>query len=241
MTASPRLLAVGDIHGCLPALETLLATVQPQPDDTLVALGDYVDRGPKSREVIERLIQLQRQCRLIPLLGNHDQMMLMVHDGQRELYIDWLLFGGSATMQSYGIEDAQDLPAAHVDFLRSCRLFHETERHFFVHGNYQAELPLDQQPNEAVMWESLKARRPGPHISGKIAIVGHSSQKSGEILDLGYLKCIDTWCYGNGWLTALDVESGQVWQADKDGRLREEMAKEEKGKGAKGKGNGGRK
>jgi serine/threonine protein phosphatase 1 len=241
MTASPRLLAVGDIHGCLPALETLLMALQPQPDDTLVTLGDYIDRGPKSREVVERLIQLQGQCRLVPLLGNHDQMMLMVHDGRRELYIDWLLFGGSATMQSYGIEDPKNLPADHVDFLRSCRLYYETDGYFFVHGNYQAELPLDQQPNDVLMWESLKARRPGPHVSGKMAIVGHSSQKSGEILDLGYLKCIDTWCYGAGWLTVLDVENDQVWQADKDGRRREEKGKDDKGKVGKAKGDGAKK
>ncbi len=68
----------------------------------------------------------------------------------------------------------------------------------------------------------MKMRQPGPHISGKTAIIGHASQKSGEILDLGYLKCIDTWCYGDGWLTALDIDSGQMWQADKAGRMRDE-------------------
>jgi serine/threonine protein phosphatase 1 len=227
--ASARFFAIGDIHGCLPALDKLLATIQPKPEDTVVTLGDYVDRGPKSREVLERLIQLQKQCTLIPILGNHDQMMLMVHDGRQEAYIDWLLFGGSATMQSYHSEDPKELPEAHIAFLRSCRLFYETEHYFFVHGNYQAELPLDRQPIQSLMWESLKARRPGPHVSGKIAIVGHSSQKSGEILDLGYLKCIDTCCYGDGWLTAIELHSGKIWQADKKGQLRGEKKKGGKG------------
>ena len=80
---------------------------------------------------------------------------------------------------------------------------------------------LDAQPVETLLWESLKVRQPGPHCSGKTAIVGHTSQKSGEILDLGHLKCIDTWCYGDGWLTALDVETGRVWQANKKGRIRD--------------------
>ena len=112
MTASTdRLFAIGDIHGCLPALETLLAAMQPQANDTVVTLGDYVDRGPCSQEVIERLLRLQTECHLVPLLGNHDQMMLLIHDGRRELYIDWLLFGGSATMTSYGIERPEDFPA----------------------------------------------------------------------------------------------------------------------------------
>jgi serine/threonine protein phosphatase 1 len=69
-------------------------------------------------------------------------------------------------------------------------------------------------------WLSLRDWVPPPHVSGKTAIVGHTAQRSGEILDLGYLKCIDTWCYGGGWLTALEVNTGQVWQADAQGNLR---------------------
>jgi serine/threonine protein phosphatase 1 len=217
-----RTIAVGDIHGCLAALETLLAAIRPQPDDTLVLLGDYVDRGPQSRGVIERLLGLQRQCQLVHLLGNHDEMMLAVYDGQSQLLVDWLLFGGNATLASYDVVHIEDVPASHVQFLRSCPLYYESDRHIFVHGNYLAELPLEAQPADTLLWESLKARQPGRHCSGKAAIVGHTSQKSGEILDLGYLKCIDTWCYGEGWLTALCIESGQVWQADKHGVARGE-------------------
>ena len=220
MPSPPRLLAIGDIHGCLPALETVLAAVQPQPEDTVVPLGDYVDRGPQTRQVIERLLALRQQCKLVPLLGNHEQMLLLVHDGRRDLYVDWLLFGGNATMESYDTIEIADLPAAHIEFLRGCRLFHETERHFFVHGNYLADLPLDRQSTDTLLWDSLKKRQPGPHCSGKTAIVGHASQKSGSILDLGYAKCIDTWCYGDGWLTAYDVNSGQFWQANKAGTPR---------------------
>jgi serine/threonine protein phosphatase 1 len=220
--AEDRTIAIGDIHGCLAALETLLAAIRPQADDRLVLLGDYVDRGPDSRGVIERLLQLQRQCHLVPILGNHDELMLKVYDGQRQLYIDWLLFGGQATMDSYGLEEPGEIAAAHIEFLRSCPLFYESDSHIFVHGNYYAEAPLEAQPAKTLLWESLKVRQPGPHCSGKLAIVGHTSQKNGEILDLGYLKCIDTCCYGQGWLTALDVHSGQVWQAGKGGSMRGE-------------------
>jgi len=217
----PRTIAIGDIHGCLAALESLLAAVQPRPEDTIVTLGDYVDRGPDTRGVIERLIQLGRQCRLVSLLGNHDEMLLNLYEGQSRLYFDWLLFGGDATLSSYGTMRPEEIPAAHAKFLRACPLFFETDRHFFVHGNYWAELPLDAQPRETLLWDSVKKRQPGPHTSGKTAIVGHASQKTGEVLDLGYLKCIDTWCYGDGWLAALDVESGKLWQVDKNGRPRE--------------------
>ena len=215
-----RTIAIGDIHGCLPALETLLAEICPAADDEIVILGDYVDRGPQSKEVIDRLIELAGRCRLIPLLGNHEEMMLQVIDGQRQLYVDWLLFGGEETLRSYGAALPEELPAAHVDFLHGCLLIHEMDTFFFVHGSYLADQPLDAQPRDVLLWDSIKKRLPGPHCSGKTAIVGHASQHGGEIRDLGYLKCIDTWCYGNGWLTALDIGSGRIWQADKTGRMR---------------------
>lgn len=215
-----RIIAIGDIHGCLPALHALLEVIDPQPDDTLVALGDYVDRGPDSRGVIDLLICLAGHCRLVPLLGNHDEVMLDVCDGREDVRADWSLFGGDATVASYDGLVPEGVPQPHVDFLQDCLLYYETPSHFFVHGNYEAHLPLQAQIPEVLLWDSLKFRHPGPHVSGKTAIVGHTAQRDGEILDLGYLRCIDTCCYGDGWLTALDVETGQVWQADKEGRMR---------------------
>ncbi|MGA2034031.1 MAG: metallophosphoesterase family protein [Thermoguttaceae bacterium] len=215
-----RIIAIGDIHGCPAALEAVLGAIAPCPEDTIVTLGDYVDRGPDPRGVLDRLLAVQRGCRLVPLLGNHDQMMLLVCDGRWELLGDWRLFGGDTTLASYGGHVPDGVPAEHLDFLRSCRLVYETDRHFFVHAGYEADQPLDDQDRFIALWSSLKRRQPGPHYSGKIALVGHTRQKSGEVFDLGYLKCIDTDCYGHGWLTALDVESGQIWQADKTGKLR---------------------
>jgi serine/threonine protein phosphatase 1 len=219
-----RTLAIGDIHGCLAALDALLGAVGPRPEDTIVTLGDYVDRGSDSRGVLERLIELRRRCRLVPLLGNHDEMMLLGHDGHAELYAEWFQFGGDATLRSYGVARPEEIPAAHADFLRNCALWYESGDYFYLHGNYLADVPLSAQPRETLLWDSLKVRRPGSHYSGKIGIVGHASQRTGEILDLGYVRCIDTWCYGDGWLTAIDAAAGQVWQADKNGRLRTTLA-----------------
>ena len=98
----------------------------------------------------------------------------------------------------------------------------QTLRDWVLRYNAHGLDGLADQPRETLLWESLKARQPGPHCSGKTAIMGHTSQKSGEILELGYAKCIDTRCYDQGWLTALDVESGQVWQADKRGERRKQ-------------------
>jgi serine/threonine protein phosphatase 1 len=213
-----RTIAIGDVHGCLAALQAVLAGIGPQPDDTLVMLGDYIDRGPDSRGVIDRLLGLTTQCRLVTLLGNHDQMLVLICEGMPELIADWRLFGGEATMASYGGPPPGSIPPEHLSFLGNCRLFYETEHHFFVHGNYLPDLPLEEQPLLALLWDSLRRRQPGPHCSGKTAVVGHTAQKDGKILDLGHLKCIDTWCYGEGWLTALEVNTGQIWQADKSGQ-----------------------
>ena len=217
-----RLIAISDIHGHLTALRAILAAIAPNKADTIVTLGDYIDRGPDSRGVINHLMQVHSSFNLVPLLGNHDEMMLKVYDGRDDLYVDWLLFGGSATLTSYDTDRPEDVLPAHIEFLRGCRLFHESEQFFYLHGNYLADVPLSEQSPEVLLWDSVKARRPGPHSSGKTAIVGHASQKSGEILDLGYLKCVDTWCYGDGWLTALHIDSGQTWQADKAGRMRDQ-------------------
>jgi len=215
-----RLIAIGDLHGCLAALDAILEHVAPQADDTIVTLGDYIDRGPDSRGVIARLLELRTACRLTPLLGNHDDILLDICQGAEELMGDWLTFGGEQTLASYQTMKPHKIPADHIEFLESCTLMHETERHFFTHGSYDPRLPLDEQNPRLLLWGKLRPTPPGPHPSGKIAIVGHTAQRDGRILDLGYLKCIDTCCYGNGYLTALDVNTGQVWQADKKGAMK---------------------
>lgn len=220
MTRTTRILAVGDIHGHTPALAAALAAASPQSGDMVVTLGDYVDRGPDTRGTIDFLIELAGRCTMAPLLGNHDWLVLELAAGRGAAFRDWLSFGGDATLASYECDSPEHFPAAHLDFLRGCRLFYETEHHFFVHGNYIKELPLAEQPQEVLLWDALRYRLPGPHCSGKTAVLGHTAQKSGEVLDLGYAKCIDTWVYGDGWLTVLDVTSGQIWQADKEGKLR---------------------
>lgn len=215
----PRTIAIGDIHGHTVALEAILALISPTADDTIVLLGDYVDRGPDSRGTIERVIALDGCCRVVPLMGNHDHLFAEVCHGRGDLRAAWLSFGGKETVASYG-RVPEDVPWAHLDFLASCPRYYETDSHFFVHANYDAKAPILAQPAALLLWQSLRDRLPGPHISGKTAIVGHTSQKNGEVFDLGYLTCIDTYLYGGGWLTALEVDSGQILQVDQKGQVR---------------------
>lgn len=215
---SRRVIAIGDIHGCAQALAAVVQAIAPAPEVTLVFLGDYIDRGPDSRGVLDQLLQLQTRCQLVPLLGNHELMLLDALENPRVLW-PWLEFGGADTLASYGGQ-LEHIPLEHLDFLSRCRRYYETATHFFVHANYAPELPLDAQPDYLLFWEHLHGRSPGPHHNGKQAVVGHTSQKSGQVLDLGHLLCIDTYCYGGGWLTAWEVTSHRFWQADREGRLR---------------------
>src|SRR5829696_6973508 len=139
-----RTIAIGDIHGCSAAFDALLDAIRPRPEDTIVTLGDYIDRGPDSRGVLDRLIDLGRRCRLVPLLGNHDEMLLDVRSGKYP--IDWLLdIGGTATLASYGPgRDLALIPDAHYEFLERCQETHETETHIFVHANFLPELPMSE-------------------------------------------------------------------------------------------------
>ena len=213
-----RIIAIGDIHGCLAALDALMVAINPRPDDTIITLGDYVDRGPNPSGVIDRLLAMQQRCQLVPLLGNHDQVMLWVCEGRCELFSDWRLSGGDFTLKSYGgcIPDA--VPPGHLDFLRNCRLIYEVEHHFFVHCGYEADKPLDNQDRYVnLLWKLAQTSSPWPALLGEDCHRRTLSQKSGEILDLGYLKCIDTYCIGNGSLTALEVESDEFGRQTKRG------------------------
>ena len=206
----PRTIAIGDIHGCSDALVSILLAIDPKPDDTIITLGDYVNRGMDSKGVLDTLIDLSKQCRLVPILGNHDEMM-MKSKGSRLAFRHWMEFGGIETLDSYGDSGHISLvPDEHFEFLKSCLPFFETDTHFFVHGNYDPDLPLDQQVERKLRWLSLRDSLPGPHRSGKIAVVGHTPQQ--DVLDLGHLICLDTGCVYGGKLTAMEMGSGEVWQ-----------------------------
>ena len=217
---SNRLIAIGDIHGCSVALRAILTAIDPRPDDTIVTLGDYVDRGPDTRGVINQLIDLSKRTHLVPLLGNHEEMMLKVLSGEQN-YQDWLKFGGVETLESYGFDgDLNFLPPDHTKFFESLVDYYVEGDFFFTHASYNPNLPLDLQPADVLRWHSLRDGIPPRHMSGATAIVGHTANHDGEVLDAEHLLCIDTFCYGGGFLTALDVRQLAVWQVCKDGYLR---------------------
>jgi len=212
-----RLIAIGDVHGCVHALDTLLAEIKPRPADTLVFLGDLVDQGHDSREVLDRLLALQTQCHVNLIEGNHEEMMLAARESVPALRY-WENCGGVMTLNSYRYGGhLRDVPESHWNLLAQGRPFYETEGVIFTHANYLPEVPMSQQPEHQLRWALLEPSEARPHCSGKPVFVGHTEQPTSEVLDLGFVICLDTACWRHGWLTAMDVNTREIWQASRFG------------------------
>lgn len=152
----PLTYAIGDIHGSLDKLKSLVAACQEHADGRemrFVFLGDYIDRGPDSAGVVRLMmsLQLELQERLIALKGNHEAWAVALLDGAADLGT-WLRNGGGETLASYGAKDIGGLPRAHLDWMRSLRLFYDDGRRFFVHAGVDPDMPLDAQDESALLW-----------------------------------------------------------------------------------------
>ena len=238
-----RILVIGDIHGCYVALEALLKAVNPGPDDLVITLGDYIDRGPDARKVLERLIQLHESLPVVSLKGNHEEMMLEWQEGNYDKTLLWWANGGLATLRSYCRKDDKWLikmfwqsfipgrafeyhekacrliPPSHWYFLEQCSDWYELEDLIFVHGQFDSHLPLADQSSRRLHWSRFDKSQL-PHISGKKIICGHTPQTDGMPADIGHTVCIDTYLYGGGWLTCLDVRHNRYYQANTIGQTR---------------------
>lgn len=210
-----RRFVIGDIHGCSKALRTLIECIDPRPDDEVIFLGDYVDRGPNSKGVIDQIIDLKERCNVVALRGNHEIMLQSVAFGGMDEEI-WMSSGGKATVTSYG-GSLEKIPDSHREFLHSLLPHYETSDAIFVHACYEARVPMDELSDDIRYWTHLGALTPAPHFSGKRVYVGHTPQPDGFVLDLGYLVCVDTYCFGSGYLTALNVGTDETIQVDRKG------------------------
>lgn len=219
--SSGRLIAIGDVHGCAHALDTLLDMIGPQAPDTFVFLGDLVDQGHNSREVIDRILELRRTCNVVVIRGNHEEMMLAARDNEAALRY-WEMCGGVMTLNSYRYgAGLNQIPPEHWALLEESRDYFETEHCIFTHANYLPEVPMNAQPTHQLRWALFDPAEARPHVSGKPVIVGHTEQSNSEVLDLGFAVCIDTACWRHGWLTAWEPATGQVWQTSRWGIARD--------------------
>ena len=205
--------AIGDIHGCLDKLRSLVLRCENHADGrpmSFVFVGDYIDRGPQSCGVIDCLIDLKMQHgkNVVTLMGNHEAMALAVIDGGGPARL-WLAQGGLATLKSYGIAELRELPRAHVDWLRALPLRYDDGRRFFVHAGVNPSAPLDAQNDFDLLWirEPFLSHRGG---YGRLIVHGHTPLVGG-VPDLhGNRLNLDTGAVFGGPLTAAVFDDAQI-------------------------------
>ena len=224
-----RVYAVGDIHGCADLLGELVDRIAEDgrsaaaPTRRIVFLGDYVDRGPQSREVIDLVLDgLPSGFDAVTLKGNHEDFMLRFMEDVR-VGPGWFMNGGDATVFSYRARMPErgttlerldelrrqlcaNLPDRHLRFLRALRRWHVEGDYLFVHAGIRPGVPLDAQRDEDILWireEFLDDA--GDH--GKIVVHGHTIARSPEVRPnrIG----IDTGAYATGVLTCLVLEGAE--------------------------------
>lgn len=202
------LIAIGDVHGCAHSMDALIEELNPTADDHLVFVGDYVDRGPHSSGVINRLLDLAERTPCTFLRGNHEALMLGYLDhGEFDL---WRVNGGIETLESYRSGNGKiEIPERHVSFLKQTRMYYEEGEFFFVHAGLLPHLSVrenvERGEERIFLWE-----RSHLHTDElaweKTVVCGHTPQA--EPINRERLILIDTGCVyhmhqGMGRLTAV--------------------------------------
>ncbi|GGO05448.1 metallophosphoesterase [Saccharibacillus kuerlensis] len=235
-----RTLAISDIHGELDLLDRLLDHIEYDPvSDQLVLLGDYVDRGPKSMQTLERVIELRAKG-AIALMGNHEDLMLRaLVSGGEEDWKRWVVRnGGCATLQSYGFSDhelrietgeAYKRPALksaalerHLDFVRSLDRYYETDDCLYVHAGIQPGRTAAQSDPMELLWIREEFHR--GYDGTKTVVFGHTPTRSlhrdpdndGIYYGANRIIGIDGGAAFGGQLNAIDMQSGKVFYVKAD-------------------------
>ncbi|MCG8450126.1 MAG: serine/threonine protein phosphatase [Pirellulales bacterium] len=219
-----QLYAIGDIHGrddllaiLHDRIEAEIRASDPGCSNTVVYLGDYVDRGPGSKAVVDRLLDNPvKGARSIHLMGNHEDTMLQFLEGE-DVAREWLTMGGGATLRSYGLslrsndsgqiplETVCDqlkaaIPARHREFYNSLKLYHESGDYLFVHAGLRPGLALEDQEPSDLLWirkEFLQSNR----NHGKLVVHGHAAALR-PVVKRNRI-CVDTAAHVSDTLTAL--------------------------------------
>ena len=197
--------AIGDVHGCVDELRLLLNKLPRTSETTIVLLGDYVDRGPNSREVIDTVLELGQHCTTVALMGNHEAMFLdYLNDPASAAAGAFIYNGGSATLASYADTHGEvTIPKQHTDFLHSLQLMYEHEHNVFVHAGLP-QIPLDQvdpdHDRPTMLWTRGQFLRTD-YDWGKVVVHGHTPVPR-VTLRPNRIN-LDTGCVFDGRLTAL--------------------------------------
>lgn len=215
-----RLFAIGDIHGCFNSLKQLVKEkIQITKTDKVILLGDYIDRGPRSKEVIDYIIELKEKgFDIIPLKGNHEAMLLDAFMDD-DLLSRWIHNGGIETLKSFGIISLNQLETKYLEFFKNLQLYFELEDYLFVHAGFNDEIENPFNDSYHLIWK-CRDKYNHPLLKDKTIVHGHCT--------IPYLTCnerirnhdrvinLDTGCVyteyiGYGRLTALEITSREIF------------------------------
>lgn len=215
-STSGRVIAIGDVHGCADELRALIQQIPLERDSLVVFLGDYIDRGPDSRGVVDTVLELEQYCKVVCLLGNHELMLREYLAGTDPRLIARFIYnGGSATLASYADHDGVVVMSEeHRTFFEKLPYHYIDGDHCFVHAGLPAapeEIDIEKHGEEMV-WMRRRAYMPEPNYS-KIIVHGHSAVHEVDIKPRRIN--LDTACVYGRKLTAMDVNTHEMWTVER--------------------------
>ena len=216
-----RIIAIGDIHGCVNTFQKLMDEINIRKSDTIFCIGDYIDRGPDSKGVIDLILDLRKRgFRVSTLRGNHEQMM-MESDAKRTDFMDWYINGGDTTLESFGVASFHDFAPEYKDFFKRTRYYFESGPFIFVHAglNFGPEDLFEDR--DAMLWMrniAIDKKK----LGDRIIIHGHTPRPLEEIVnpERDDVYNLDAGCVykdrpGHGYLVALNLTERE-WLAVKN-------------------------
>jgi serine/threonine protein phosphatase 1 len=218
-----RLFAIGDIHGCVDELAAMVKSVAPRRGDTVVFVGDYIDRGPSSSEVIDFMLELPRTgAECIFLKGNHEDMMLSFLGFAGRYGDSFLLNGGAQTLESYRVDPEkaanaiERIPGDHVEFFKNLATSYLRPPFLFVHAGIAPARQLEEQSVEDMLWIRQEFIF-YPHQIGATVVFGHTPMRA-VMVDMPYKLGIDTGLVYGGKLTCIEFAEGVAYQVGRGSR-----------------------
>lgn len=216
-----RLIAIGDIHGCYDQLIQLVDEIQPTQEDTLVFLGDYIDRGPKTFELIDYLVGFKKDFpNTVFLKGNHELMMEYgLKEGDKTI---WYYNGGRQTKDSYDAYLMGDelvrwdaLPPSHQEFFDNLKLYEKIGNFIFTHAGLVPGVPLEDQCEDYALWIRDRFLLSKDPFFNYTIVHGHTVMTNGRDEYHTHFPnkiCLDTGCVYGYHLTAMDVLTREEWK-----------------------------
>ncbi|MCC7381133.1 MAG: metallophosphoesterase [Deltaproteobacteria bacterium] len=205
--------AIGDIHGCADELDELLAELPLDAHSTLVFLGDYIDRGPESRRVVDRILALKEEHAVVCLRGNHEDLFAQFLEDPTSPGAGLFIYsGGSATLASYADENGEySIPEAHLAFFDNLAFSHSTAAFFFVHAGVP-EIPLEEldvvDHGPTMLW-TRNSFLESDYLWSRIVVHGHSPVDAVEIT--ANRINLDTGCVYGGRLSAIQLPELRIF------------------------------